>query len=202
MSTSVIEKPAEKVSAEEIMAAPSADLQASLPAQTGLVSDTETYSREVLGEAYFEMYRLTVAGLRGDIVPWGPAPEQSRHIVDTDETMRVGTLIRFNRSPLTALLLCLGVDICVNFHFEGLGGAAIETDLKVKIKSSEGQFVYWVGTQIKPEDLDLNSGYYLVSATAEIGPVTHKCGQYIFGYGYIGERRLQVAVQPFTDADD
>ena len=199
MSTSIIEKPAEKVDASDILATPPTELKESLPAQTGLVSDTETYSREVLGEAYFEMFRLTAIGLRGDIVPWGPAPSQSPHIVDSDETMRVGTIIRFNRSPLTALLLCLGIDICVNFHFEGLGGAAKETDFKVKVKSTEGQFVYWVGTQIKPEDLELNSGYYLVSATAEIGPVTHKCGQYVFGYGYIGERRLQVAVQPFTD---
>lgn len=199
MSTSIIEKPAEKVAAKEIEATPSTELKNSLPAQTGLVADSETYSREVLGEAYFEMFRLTVSGLRGDIVPWGPAPDQSPNIVDTDETMRVGTLVRFNRSPLTALLLCLGIDICVTFHFEGLGGAAVETDLKVKITSQEGQFAYWVGTQIKPEDLGLNSGYYLVSATAEIGPVSHKCGQYVFGYGYIGERRLQVAVQPFSD---
>jgi hypothetical protein len=198
MSTAIIEKPAEKVDADAIVAAPPEELRKSLPAQTGLLSDSETYSREVLGEAYFEMFRLTAQGLRGDIVPWGPAPDQSPYIVDTDETMRVGTLIRFNRSPLTALLLCLGIDICVNFHFEGLGGAANETDLKVKVKSTEGQFTYWVGTLIKPEDIDLNSGYYLVSATAEIGPVTHKCGQYVFGYGYIGERRLQVAVQPFV----
>jgi len=194
----VMEQPAEKVAASEILAAPSAELRNGLPTQTGLVSDSETYSREVLGDAYFELYRLTVTGLRGDIAPWGPHPEQSPHIVDTDENMRVGMVIRFNRSPLTALLLCLGVDISAIFHFEGLGGIAAEKDLQVTVKSEEGQFAYWIGTQIQPQTLGLNPGYYQVAATIKVGPLTHKCGQYVFGYGYIGERRLQVADQPFV----
>jgi hypothetical protein len=193
-----MEKSPEKVAAADIKASPSADLTTSLPAQTGLVTDTETYSREVLGEAYFELFRLTVNGLRGDVAPWGPNPDQSPHIVDTDETMRVGLVIRFNRTPLTALLLCLGIDISATFHFEGMGGIAAEKDLKVTIQSQEGQFAYWIGTQIKPEELGLVPGYYQVAATTQIGPMTHKCGQYVFGYGYIGERRLQVANQPFV----
>ncbi|MEL6398085.1 MAG: hypothetical protein AAFR26_03255 [Cyanobacteria bacterium J06626_4] len=191
MSISAVEKPAEQVSLEA--------LKAALPAQDQLVSDSETYSREVLGEAYFELFNLTAVGLRGDIPPFGPAPDQSAHIVDTDETMRVGLMMRFNRSPLTALLLCLGIDITVDFQFEGLGGIAVEKDLQVTTKSNEGQFAYWVGTKISPQEIGLNPGYYLVSATTKIGPVTHKCGQYVFGYGYIGERRLQVADQPFSD---
>ena len=193
----LVEQTAEVVAPEAIVASPSQDLVKKLPAQTGLVSDTETYSREVLGEAYFELFRLTVKGLRGDVPPWGPNPDQSPNIIDTDENMRVGMLIKFNRSPLTALLLCLGVDINATFHFEGLGGIAAEKDLRVSIKSQEAQFTYWVGTTIKPQELGLNSGYYLVSSTIEIGPLTHKCGQYVFGYGYIGERRVQIAKQPF-----
>lgn len=193
----VIEQTAEMVSPDKITASPEAALVKKLPEQTGLISDTETYSREVLGEAYFELYRLTVAGLRGDVPPWGPHPDQSAHIIDTDESMRVGMLVKFNRSPLTALLLCLGVDINAVFHFEGLGGVAAERDLRVSIKSQEGQFTYWVGSVLKPQDLGLNSGYYVVGATIEVGPLTHKCGQYVFGYGYIGERRVQIAKQPF-----
>ncbi|NER78093.1 MAG: hypothetical protein F6K42_00660 [Leptolyngbya sp. SIO1D8] len=193
-----LEQTAEVVAAEDIVASPSEALVKKLPEQTGLISDTETYSREVLGEAAFELYRLTIAGLRGDVPPWGPHPDQSPHIIDTDESMRVGMVIKFNRNPLTALLLCLGVDLRATFHFEGLGGAAAEKDLRVSLTSKEGQFAYWIGTVIKPQDLGLTPGYYQVAATIEVGPVTHKCGQYVFGYGYIGERRVQIARQPFV----
>ncbi|MBW4480928.1 MAG: hypothetical protein KME14_00145 [Tildeniella torsiva UHER 1998/13D] len=192
-----IEQKAEIVAPTEI-ANPPEEFLNRLPAQGGLVGDTETYSREILGQSQFELYHLKATGLRGQVPPWGPYPEQSKHIVDLDEDLRVGLVIKFDQSPLTRLLLCLGVDINAYFHFEGLGSAAAEKDLKVTIKSVEGQFKYWVGTVIKPEDLGLTKGYYLVGATVEVGPLTHKCGQYVFGYGYIGERRLQIADQPFV----
>lgn len=192
----IIEQKAEPVVPTEI-ASPE-ELLDRLPAQSGLVSSTESYSREILGQSQFELYHLTATGKRGPLPPWGPNPEQSKYIVDLDEDLRVGLVIRFDQSPLTRLLLCLGVDINAYFHFEGLGSASAENDLKVTIQSVDGQFKYWVGTVIKPKDLGLTKGYYLVGATVEIGPLTHKCGQYIFGYGYIGERRLQIADQPFV----
>jgi hypothetical protein len=192
----IAEKP-EVVLPDEITD-PSVDMTRKLPAQGGLVTDTETYSREILGQSYFELYHLKAAGTRGELPPWGPHPEQSKHIVDLDEDMRVGLIIKFDQSPLTRLLLCLGVDINAQFHFEGLGAASAEKDLTVTIKSVENQFKYWVGTVIKPETLGLSKGYYLVGATIEVGPLTHRCGQFIFGYGYIGERRLQIADQPFS----
>lgn len=192
-----IEQKAEIVAPTEI-ANPPEEFINRLPAQGGLVGDTETYSREILGQSQFELYHLKATGLRGQLPPWGPHPEQSKHIVDLDEDLRVGLVIKFDQSPLTRLLLCLGVDIKAYFHFEGLGSAAAEKDLTVIIKSVEGQFKYWVGTVIKPQDLGLTKGYYLVGATVEVGPVTHQCGQVILGYGYIGERRLQIADQPFS----
>ncbi len=200
MSLPTLEQTPEKVPAAELADPPKAAVEKkqALAAQGPLYSDTETYSREVLGTGAFELYRLVVAGIRGDVMPWGPHPEQSANIIDTDEGMRVGLIINFNRSPLAALLICLGIDICANFHFEGFGGAAAEKDLEVCIKSTEGQFRYWVGTQITPQDLGLNAGYYQVAATVKVGPVTHKCGQYVFGYGYLGEARVQIANQPFA----
>ncbi|MEM6838731.1 MAG: hypothetical protein AAF609_17985 [Cyanobacteria bacterium P01_C01_bin.120] len=173
-----------------------------LPAQPELYADSETYSREILGEAFYVHLNLVAEGLRGDIPPFGPAPKQSKSIVDTDEKMWVGTYIYFNRSPLTALLLCLGIPIYVKFHFEGQGFSAVEKDVVVSIKSRENQFSYWVGTKVSPQEIGLTPGLYMVSATSQIGPMTHKCGQFVFGNGNIGERRLQVADQPFTDADD
>jgi hypothetical protein len=200
MSTTLplIDQTSEVVPESEI-AEPPAEMAQKLPAQGGLYTDSETYSREVLGQSYFELYQLKATGTRtsGDTKPWGPHPEQSKHIIDLDEEMRVGLDIKFDQSPLTRLLLCLSIDICVYFHFEGLGPAAAEKDLKVIQKSKEGQFKYWVGTTIQPQILGLTKGYYLVGATVEIGPLTHKCGQYVFGYGYIGERRVQIADQPF-----
>ncbi|MEL7503610.1 MAG: hypothetical protein AAFN18_14200, partial [Cyanobacteria bacterium J06554_6] len=79
-----------------------------------------------------------------------------------------------------------------------IGGLAAEKDLKVEITSKEGQFRYWIGDVLTPADLGLNSGYYQVASTVQIGPVTEKCGQYVFGYGYIGEIRVQIAQQPNT----
>ncbi|MEB3357088.1 MAG: hypothetical protein VKK04_10195 [Synechococcales bacterium] len=193
----VIEQTSESVESAAI-ADPPIDMAVKLPSQGGLYSDAETYSREILGQSQFELYQLKATGLRGQLPPWGPHPEQSKHIIDTDEDMRVGLIIKFDQSPLTKLLLCLGVDICAYFHFEGFGHAAAERDLKVVAKSKENQFKYWVGTVTKPQDLGLNKGYYMVGATIEVGPLTNKCGQYIFGYGYIGERRVQIAEQPFV----
>lgn len=192
-----IDQKPEVVSPVEI-AEPPAEMALRLPAQGGLYSDTETYSREILGNSQFELYHLKATGLRGQLPPWGPHPEQSKHIIDLDEDMRVGLVIKFDQSPLTRLLLCLGVTIKAYFHFEGLGAASAEKDLAVVASSQENVFKYWVGTIIKPQDLGLTKGYYLVGATVEVGPLTHRCGQFIFGYGYIGERRVQIADQPFS----
>lgn len=168
------------------------------PPQGGLYSDTETYTKQILGKTSFELYCLLVYGTRGNPShPWQVGPDQSPFIIDDDaENMVVGLCMQFDHSPLTRLLLCLGVTLCAKFHFEGLGGHSAEKDLKVCIKSKEGQHRYWIGDLITPEEIGLTPGYYLVAATVQVGPITHKCGQYIFGYGYIGERRLQVAKQP------
>lgn len=192
-----IEQKSEVVSPVEIVEPP-AEMALRLPAQGGLYTDTETYSREILGNSQFELYQLKATGLRGQLPPWGPHPEQSKHIIDVDEDMRVGLVIKFDQSPLTRLLLCLGITIKAYFHFEGLGAASTEKDLTVVASSEENVFKYWVGAVIKPQDLGLTKGYYLVGATVEIGPLTHRCGQFIFGYGYIGERRVQIADQPFS----
>lgn len=192
-----IEQKSEVVLPVEIVDPPT-EMALKLPAQGGLYTDTETYSREILGQSQFELYHLKATGMRGQLPPWGPHPEQSKHIVDLDEDMRVGLVIKFDQSPLTRLLLCLGVTIKAYFHFEGLGAASAEKDLEVVATSQEDVFKYWVGTILKPQDLGLTKGYYLVGATVEVGPLTHRCGQFIFGYGYIGERRVQIANQPFS----
>ena len=160
-------------------------------------TSTETYSKQILGQSSFELYKLTVKGTKGDPTPpWHVAPFQSPHIIDTDEYMWVGLHIQFDRSPLTKLLMCLGTPIHVCFSFEGFGKKTAEIDLPVKIITQEGRFKYWIGTKVQPQDVGLTEGFYQVAATVEVGPLTHRCGQYIFGYGYIGEVRVQIADQP------
>jgi hypothetical protein len=196
-----IEKVVSSLATEEVLPAPPEPAYVpdpKYPSQGPLYSDTETYSRQILGKTSFELYCLLVYGTKGNPpYPWNVGPNQSPFIVDDDaENMVVGLCMQFDHSPLTRLLLCLGVNISAKFHFEGIGGHSAEKDLKVTIKSQEGQFRYWIGELITPEEVGLTPGYYLVAATVEVGPITHKCGQYVFGYGYIGERRLQVAKQP------
>ena len=160
-------------------------------------SDTETYSKQVLGQSSFELYRLAVLGTKGNPPPpWKVAPSQSPYIIDTNEDMWVGVHIYFDRSPLTKLLMCLGTPVHVCFSFEGFGKKTAEVDLPVKIITEEGRFRYWIGTRIQPQQLGLTPGFYQMAATVEVGPLTHRCGKYVFGYGYIGEVRVQIAEQP------
>ena len=166
------------------------------PQERPQYTDTETYSKQILGQSSFELYKLKVKGTKGDPTPpWHVAPRQSPYIIDTDEDMWVGLHIKFDPSPLTKLLMCLGTDIHVCFSFEGFGKKTAEKDLPVKITTREGQLKYWIGTRIQPDQLGLTPGFYQVAATVEVGPLTHRCGQYVFGYGYIGEVRVQIADQ-------
>ncbi|MDJ0704623.1 MAG: hypothetical protein QNJ46_15170 [Leptolyngbyaceae cyanobacterium MO_188.B28] len=160
-------------------------------------TSTETYSKQVLGQSSFELCGLSVTGTKGNPPPpWKVAPYQSPYIIDTNEEMWVGLHMYFDQSPLTKLLMCLGTPIHVCFSFEGFGKKTAEVDLPVKIITEENRFNYWIGTKIQPQELDLTPGFYQVAATVEVGPLTHKCGKYVFGYGYIGEVRVQIADQP------
>lgn len=153
-------------------------------------TDSETYSKNLLGPVTFELSYLNVAGSST-----APAdPTQSQYIVASNEPFTVSLQVNFNTSPLTKLLMCLGTTITVDFGFEGFGASADEADVQATIVTQANQFVYiveWTGT---PQDTSpaLSPGLYEIGATVTIGPANHPCAQYVYGYGYIEEILLQV----------
>jgi hypothetical protein len=82
-------------------------------------TDTETYSKGILGPVYFTLSNLNVAG--SDVAP--ADLHQSQYIVASNENFTISVDIEFNASPLAKLLMCLGTTISVDFGFEGFGAA-------------------------------------------------------------------------------
>ena len=150
-------------------------------------TSSETYSNNILGPVSFELYQLNVAGSS----PNQAAPSQSQYIVASNEQFTLSLQINFNNSPLTKLLMCLGTTVSVDFGFEGFG-AAPEVDVKAGIVTEKDKFEYvvsWTGT---PDMAKITAGLYEIGATVTVGPGSHPCAQFIFGFGYIEEILLQV----------
>jgi len=164
-----------------------------LTAQYPLVSDSETKSANILGPTYFELCDLRIeASTAQPPEPMFIAPANSPYIVAADEMFSVSVDVKFNNTPLTRLLLCLGMKVEVRFAFEGIGGAAGETDASKYIVTVKNDFEYtitWTGTA---NDLNLSEGLYAIAAVASVSPYEHPCSQDVLGYGYIAARLLQV----------
>jgi len=162
-------------------------------AQPPLYSASETKSTNILGPAYFELCDLRVAGTAGQPAPpMQVAPNQSPYIIASNEQFSVSVDIKFNNTPLTRLLLCLGLKMEVHFAFEGIGGKAGETDVSVTGVTQKNDFDYtltWTGT---PDALNIGKGLYGVAAIASISPADHPCSQEVIGYGYVAARLMQV----------
>lgn len=162
-------------------------------AQPGLVAASEMKSTNILGPSYFELCNLTVAGSAGEpALPMTLAPEQSPYIVASNEIFTVKVTAKFNSTPLTRLLLCLGLKMDVCFSFEGIGGQAGETDIAVSKITKKDEFEYeisWTGTA---DALNLGKGLYGIAAVVSVSPADHPCSQEVIGYGYVAARLLQV----------
>ncbi len=158
------------------------------------VVNTETYSKNVLGPVYFELCNLRLAGkAETPEPPKHVAPTQSPYIIASNEEFEVSVDIKFNDSPLTRLLLCLGTRMTICFAFEGVGAKAVELDLEVSDLTVKDQFEYtltWHGT---PEQAGLTAGFYVVAGVATIGPIEHPCApKCAYGFGYIAKQLVQV----------
>lgn len=173
-----------KVNANSVLAAPPVNGPQRPTEQT----DSETYSRSILGPSYFTLSELNVAG--SSVAP--ADPNQSQYIVASNETVTLSLKVTFNDSPLTRLLLCLGVDITVDFGLEGFGKNATEVDLATTIVSKKDVFEYVIEWQGTPAEAGLTAGLYEIGATVTVGPGHNPCAQYVFGYGYIESILLQV----------
>jgi len=151
-------------------------------------SDSETYSKGILGPVYFTLSKLNVAG--SNVAP--ADLHQSQYIVASDEEFTISVKIEFNSSPLSKLLMCLGTTVSVDFGFEGFGSAASEVDVKASIVTEKDVFEYTISKTLTPEQAKLTPGLYEIGATVTVGPGSNPCAQYVFGYGYIEEILLQV----------
>jgi hypothetical protein len=152
-------------------------------------SATETYSKNILGPVFFEMMELQIGG--NSTTP--AAPSQSPYIIASDEQLSISVKIKFNKSPLTYLLMCLGTIVKVNFAFEGVGGLAAEVDLPVQITTAKDVYEYTITYTGTPSGAGLTSGFYAAAAVASVLPGSHPCNPGSpYGYGYIAGVLAQV----------
>jgi len=151
-------------------------------------SDTETYSADMLGPVWFCLSNLRVGGTNANPA----APAQSKYIIAADETYSISVDVKFNKTPLTSLLMCLGTLVTIDFAFEGFGKNATEVDLTKTIKTQRGVYEYTVTYTGVPNADGLTEGLYEIAAVADIGPVENECKTPIFGHGYIAAVLLEV----------
>lgn len=160
---------------------------AAIAPQPNQYGATETYSDNILGPVSFRLSNLQVAG--SNVKP--AAPAQSPYIIGSNEKYAISVDIEFNKTPLTALLMCLGTNVSVDFAFEGYGKAG-DLDLVKAIKTQKGQYKYTVTYEGVPTKDGLVSGLYQIAAVATIGPVDNACSTCVFGHGYLEQVLLEV----------
>lgn len=157
------------------------------------ISATETESTNILGPVAFKLSNLKAEGQADEaMLPAQIAPEQSPFIVRSDEPVRFSVEAEFNDTPLTRLLLCLELEITVNFAIEGVGAIAVETDVHAVARTRKGESSYTVEIEVTPESLGLTPGVYAIAAVASVIPADNPCSQDAIGYGYIAGQLLQV----------
>ncbi len=162
-------------------------------AQPPLVADSETKSTNILGPTYFELCDLRIeASTAQPASPMAIAPSNSPYIVADDEMFSVSVDVKFNNTPLSRLLLCLGMKVEVHFAFEGIGGKAGETDASEYIVTKKNIFEYTITWKGTAKQLKLGKGLYGIAAIADVSAAEHPCSQEVLGYGYIAARLLQV----------
>ncbi|WP_323363705.1 hypothetical protein [Leptothoe sp. PORK10 BA2] len=141
----------------------------------------------------FELYDLqVVASVATPSLPSQVAPANKAQIVENGEVFALKTRIRFNNTPLTRLLLCLGIDVKINFCIEGCGGNATEVDVSSTITTRKDQFEYeieWVGTA---QVAGMTPGFYAIAAVANIEMSDHPCAPCLLGAGYVAGVLMQV----------
>jgi hypothetical protein len=177
-----------ELTAKELAAQPK--LPYSVPAQPAQHGASETYSDNILGPVCFRMSNLRVSG--SSLLP--AAPANSPYIIAANEQFTISVDIEFNKTPLTALLMCLGTQIKVDFAAEGYGSIASEPDLIAPIVVTKiNTFNYTVTYTGVPNQAGMPSGLYSLAAIADIGPVVRsECKTCVFGHGYLERVLLEV----------
>lgn len=156
------------------------------------VGASETYSKGILGPVFFKLCNLRFAG-SGDDSDKMPAPEDSQYIIASDEEYSVSVDVEFNDTPLTRLLLCLGMPVEVCFSFESIGGKGEDVDVTASIITKKDQLAYTITYSGKPGADGFGNALYAGAATATVNPPAHKCAPDCpFGFGYLATVLVQV----------
>ncbi len=159
------------------------------PAQFGA---TEAYSKNILGPVFFTLCNLRFAGA-GDDTDKTVAPEQNQYIIAEDEEYTVSVDVEFSRSPLTSLLLCLGMKVEICFSFESIGGKGEDVDVTASIVTKKDQYTYTITHTGKPAADGFGNAFYAGAATATVNPPAHPCAPNCpFGFGYLATVLVQV----------
>jgi hypothetical protein len=159
------------------------------PAQPAQVGTTETYSDNILGPVSFRMDNLRVAGTSK--LP--AAPSNSPYIIAADETFYISVDIKFNKTPLTSLLMCLGTQLVVDFAAEGYGSTASEPNLIAPtVITEKDKYEYTIVFKGVPNEKGMGAGLYSIAAVADIGPVVNECKTCVFGHGFLDRILLEV----------
>jgi hypothetical protein len=164
-------------------------LGAQLNAQVGA---TETYFQNILGVVFFTLSNLRFAGA-GDNSDKMVAPDQNQHIVSSEEEYSISVDVEFNDSPLTRLLLCLGMIVEVCFSFEAIGGKGDDVDVTASIVTQKDQLSYTITYTGKPSKDGFGNALYAGAATATVKPPAHPCApDFPFGFGFLATVLVQV----------
>lgn len=109
----------------------------------------------------------------------------SPYIIKQDEAMTLSLKTRFSGGTLVDLLMCVGVEISVDFAIEGFG-AATEVNLTAPpVKTEHGRYEYMPMLNLaSPTAAGLVPGVYKAAAIVTVKPCTpcEALGPVAFGY--------------------
>lgn len=120
-----------------------------------------------------DIWKLDVQGAGGG----------SPYVIKTDENVTFSVAVKFYGGSLVDLLMCVGLELKVDFAIEGFG-TATETNLAAPpVKTAKGEFVY-TPTLSLPNAAGLKPGVYKAAATLTVKPCTpcDEIGPVAFGY--------------------
>ena len=149
------------------------------------VTSVQAKADNIVGPVKFTLSDLSIIGKTDD---------GATDIIALDETFKISVNVTFNNTPLTQLLLCLGLRIEVDFAFEGFGKKAEEVDVVDSDEDTKkDKLVYTIDEDFTPRKIGLTPGFYEVAASVKITSSAHKdCGQKVLALGFIKGFSFQV----------
>ena len=130
-----------------------------------------------------DIWELNVAGAGGG----------SPYIIKQDEAMSLSLKTRFSGGTLVDLLMCVGVEISVEFAIEGFGTATEINLTAPSVKTQHGQYEYMPTLNLaSPAAAGLVPGVYKAAAIVTVKPCTPCSDLGPVAFGYITDVVFQV----------